>query len=93
MFGTLALVAQLTASASAVPAEDRPFIEACHTTCLARGGNEGGCTRYCGCTANELKASGLWASVLADRLTPEERQRLSVAMQACSRAQPMADKP
>ncbi|SED99703.1 Uncharacterized membrane protein [Rhizobiales bacterium GAS188] len=85
MFGTLSVVAQLTVNASAVPDEDRPFIEACRTTCLARGGDGRGCVAYCGCTASELKKAGLWMSVLADRLTPEERQRLGVAMQVCAR--------
>jgi len=86
MFGTLALVAQLLAGGSGtVSAQDRPFVEACQTSCLARGGTKGGCATYCGCTAGELKKAGLWASVLADQLTPEERARLRTAMQACAR--------
>lgn len=88
MFGALSLVAQLLTAGTAVSDEDRPFLDACRTTCLSRGGTEAGCASYCGCTADELKRAGLWASVLADRLTPAERQRLTVAMQVCDRARP-----
>lgn len=84
IFGTLTVVAQLTASNSPVPPQDRPFIEACQTTCVNRGGTNAACLAYCICTAGELKKAGLWESVLADRYTSELRQRLAVAMQVCA---------
>ena len=86
MFGTLSLVAEWRSSAtseSAIPDEDRDFIGACRSVCTARSGNEAGCVTYCNCTAGELKKAGLWASVVAERLTPQERDRLAVVMQAC----------
>jgi uncharacterized membrane protein len=92
MFGTLSLVAQLTLG-GAISGEDRPFIDACRTTCVSRGGEEAACLSYCACTADELKKAGLWANVLAETLTPEERDRLAVAMQVCARARPAAGQP
>jgi uncharacterized membrane protein len=91
MFGALALVAQLLAGEAAIPPADRPFIEACRTACVNRGGTNGGCVSYCVCTAGELKKAGLWENVLADRYTPEIRQRLAVAMQACAKARSQGD--
>jgi uncharacterized membrane protein len=88
MFGTLSLLAQLLAGSAAVSAEDRPFIEACEATCLVRHGQKAACATYCSCTAGELKKAGLWPSVLSDRLTPAERERLPAAMQACSGVRP-----
>jgi uncharacterized membrane protein len=88
MFGTLSLLAQLLAGSAAVSAEDRPFIEACEATCLVRHGQKAACVSYCGCTEGELKKAGLWPSVLSDRLTPAERERLPAAMQACSGVRP-----
>ncbi|MFI5014960.1 MAG: heparan-alpha-glucosaminide N-acetyltransferase [Hyphomicrobiales bacterium] len=93
MFGTLALLAQSLAGGASFSAEDRPFIEACRETCVSRGGEKPACDSYCGCTADELKKAGLWASVLADRLTPQERQRLAEVMQACARARPAGTVP
>jgi uncharacterized membrane protein len=89
IFGTLMLVARLTAGDLSIPtqdpsAQDRPFIDACQTTCVKRGGSNGGCRSYCVCTAGELKKAGLWENVLDDRYTPEIRQRLGIAMQACA---------
>jgi uncharacterized membrane protein len=90
MFGALSLVAQLIAAqglagGAPIAAEDRPFVEACHKTCLDRRGTETACLTYCVCTAGELKKAGLWENVLADRYTPEIRQRLAVAMQVCAK--------
>jgi hypothetical protein len=45
------------------------------------------------CTAGELKKAGLWESVLADRYTPEVRQRLAVAMQVCASTRNHRDQP
>jgi uncharacterized membrane protein len=84
IYGTLMLVARLTAGNPPIPAEDRPFIEVCQTTCVKRGRSNVGCRSYCACTAGELKKAGLWESVLDDRYTPELRQRLAIAMQACA---------
>jgi uncharacterized membrane protein len=84
MFGTLTLVAAGLAGGSAIPPEDRPFIEACQKACLDHGSTGKACANYCLCTAGELKKAGLWESVIADRYTPEIRQRLAVAMQACA---------
>jgi uncharacterized membrane protein len=85
IFGTLMVVAQLATGNSPIPAQDRPFVEACQTTCINRGGTNAACLAYCVCTAGELKKAGLWESVLADRYTSELRQRLAVAMQVCAR--------
>jgi hypothetical protein len=85
------LVARVTPGNPPIPtqdpsisAQDRPFIEACQTECVKRGGSNGGCRSYCVCTAGELKRAGLWENVLDDRYTPEIRQRLATAMQACA---------
>ncbi len=90
MFGALSLIAQLTLAGASVPDEDRPFVDACRTTCASHHGEETACRSYCICTAAELKKEGLWASVLAESLTVEERGRLATAMQACARASPGA---
>src|SRR4029077_19222232 len=90
MFGTLSLIAQLTLAGASVPDEDRPFVDACRATCASHHGEETACRSYCVCTAAELKKEGLWASVLAESLTAEERGRLATAMQVCARATPGA---
>jgi uncharacterized membrane protein len=87
MFGTLSLIAQVTAGTPAISEEERPFIEACRTTCLARGGERAACLSYCVCAAGELKKAGVWASVVAERLSTEERERLTAVMRACAKGQ------
>jgi uncharacterized membrane protein len=93
IFGALSLIAQLTLAGASVSAEDHPFVDACQIICVSRHGEEAACLSYCACTAGELKKAGLWASVLADRLTPQERERLTVAMQVCAKGQPGAGEP
>ncbi|MBV9567200.1 MAG: DUF1624 domain-containing protein [Hyphomicrobiales bacterium] len=90
MFGTLSLMAQLTLAGGSVATEDRPFVDACRAVCASRGGEERDCLSYCACTAGELKKAGIWDSVLAERLTPRERERLDTAMQACAKGNPGA---
>jgi uncharacterized membrane protein len=90
MYGSLFLVAQGLAAARApsVSTEDRPFVEACRKAWVDHGNPERTSLAYCTCTADELKKAGLWENVLADRYTPEVRQRLAVAMQACAPPRP-----
>lgn len=90
MFGALSLLAQLTLAGTSVPAEDRPFVDACRSVCASRGGEEADCLSYCSCTSGELKKAGIWESVLADKLTPQERGRLNAAMQICAKGSPGA---
>ena len=89
MFGTLALVAQALSSNGQIPEEgDRPFLDACQATCLDRNNdNKVYCRSYCACTAEELKRRGLWAEVLSERLTPDQRGRFVEAMQLCVKVQ------
>jgi uncharacterized membrane protein len=89
IFGTLSLVATLTLPGASM-AEDRPFVDACRSICASRGGEEAHCLSYCACTAGELKKAGIWESVLADRLTPQERERLGTTMQICAKGNPAA---
>ncbi|MBV9136865.1 MAG: DUF1624 domain-containing protein [Hyphomicrobiales bacterium] len=90
MFGMLSLVAQLTLADGSIPNDDRPFVDACRSVCAARGGEERECLSYCVCTAGELRKVGIWESVLADKLTPQEHERLSTAMHACANGNPEA---
>lgn len=90
MFGTLSLIAQLTASSTSISEEDRPFVDACRSVCASRGGEEADCLSYCTCTSGELKKAGIWESVLADKLTPQERERLGASMQICAKGNPGA---
>jgi uncharacterized membrane protein len=85
IFGTLSLVAQLSLSGASISAEDRPFVDACRSICASRGGEEAGCLSYCVCTSGELKKAGIWESVLADKLTAQQRERLGTAMQVCAK--------
>lgn len=91
MFGTLSLVAQLTMPGAFVSEEDRPFVDACRSVCASRGGEQADCLSYCLCTSGELKKAGIWESVLAERLTPQERERLGTSMQICAKGNPGAE--
>jgi uncharacterized membrane protein len=90
MFGTLALLAQAVGSDAQIPKEeDRPFLDACQATCVARNnGNQVYCRGYCSCTADELKGQGLSSAVLSDQFTPDQRARLAEAMRLCAKAEP-----
>jgi len=85
MFGTLSLIARLALAPAPVSTEDQPFVDACQAVCASRGGEGRDCFSYCVCTAGELKKAGIWESVLADKLTPLEHERLATAMQACAK--------
>ena len=90
MFGTLPLIAQAVGSDSQIPKEeDRPFLDACQASCVARNNRDQiYCRGYCSCTADELKGQGLWSAVLSDQFTPDQRARLAEAMQLCAKARP-----
>jgi len=90
MFGALSLIAQLTLAGASVSPEDRPFVDACRSVCASRGGEDADCLSYCACTSGELKKAGIWESVLGDKLTAQERERLGTAMQICAKGNPDA---
>ncbi|MBN8940094.1 MAG: DUF1624 domain-containing protein [Rhizobiales bacterium] len=80
-FGGLLLAGWLVA----LPvAGTRPFIGACERGCEAAGQSAGVCRRACACTADGLKSEQLWAKVLADTLSEDERERLNDIVQACN---------
>jgi uncharacterized membrane protein len=86
IYGTLSLVAWLHAPSLPMPAPaDRPFLDACQEACLPRNRDDAAfCASYCACTAARLKADGLWADVLADRVAPKDRDRMTAVFQACA---------
>lgn len=80
-FGVLLLAGWLVA----LPVADtRPFISACERGCQASGQSAGVCRRACACTVDGLKGEQLWAKVLADTLSEDERDRLNDIVQACN---------
>ncbi|WP_170181997.1 DUF1624 domain-containing protein [Phreatobacter stygius] len=81
IFFAILLVAARIAT---LPAADaRPFVAACERSCTGSGQSADLCRRACACTVQGLKRDQLWAKVLADTLTEDERDQMSDIAQAC----------
>ena len=79
-FAVLFLVARI----AAMPAADaRPFIAACERSCAASGQTAATCRPACLCTVDRLKRAQLWDRVLTDRLSADERARMSEIAEGC----------
>ena len=69
---------------AAMPAADaRPFIAACERSCAASGQTAATCRPACLCTVDRLKRAQLWDRVLTDRLSADERARMSEIAEGC----------
>lgn len=74
----------LAARVAAMPAADaRPFVAACERSCAASGQAAATCRPACLCTVDRLKRAQLWDRVLADRLSADERTRMSEIVEGC----------
>jgi uncharacterized membrane protein len=73
-------------------AEAQPFLRQCRSSCVQSNGNVRLCRAVCDCALHRLRQEGLWSSVLADRVTPEQQTRISEVAQQCF-AQPRAEDP
>jgi uncharacterized membrane protein len=69
-------------------AEARPFMTECQVRCVAANGNQAVCRATCSCVVDRLKSDGLWPDVLADRISPSDRMRVSEVAQQCLAASP-----
>ncbi len=60
------------------------FVAACQRTCRASAGEAATCAAYCGCAAEKLRATPMWANILNDRLTPDERTNVAELARQCA---------
>jgi uncharacterized membrane protein len=64
-------------------AEAAPFLRAHEAACVRTGEPAEICRRVGSCLVEELRAEGLWAAVVSDRLPAGERQRVIDLSRAC----------
>jgi uncharacterized membrane protein len=64
-------------------AEAAPFRNRCETSCRDGGTGAGVCRATCVCAIDALKRADLWAGVVRDRLSAEERSRIGPLAQVC----------
>jgi uncharacterized membrane protein len=81
MLGLLFGVLQVTGPSPSAEAE--PFIRECRSSCVRSNGNAPLCRAVCDCALDRLRQEGLWTSVIADRVTPEQQTRISGIAQQC----------
>jgi uncharacterized membrane protein len=83
LLGALFLVVQVTGTNPT--ADDAFFGRGCEAQCRERGAEKAACTIGCACTAEKLKAEGLWRKALADRISAADEERVSALALQCFR--------
>lgn len=87
MLGVLLSLVQVTGTN---PAADAAYFgRSCEASCAESGAGAAVCATGCACTAERLKAEGLWRKALGDDMAADDQERLSSITQQCFRASPM----
>lgn len=66
-----------------VSTEAAGFLQSCEQSCTTAGGEAGLCTRYCGCSLEEIERDGLWALVNDPDRGAEGQSRLQSVATLC----------
>ena len=84
LYGALSLLAMVTLHGDA---DTRVFLENCEARCVDTGGVAAACAATCaatcGCVADGAKQAGLWPDLIANRLTPDSRARVTALVREC----------
>jgi uncharacterized membrane protein len=64
-------------------AEAAPFLRRCEASCQQGGEAAATCRATCACAIDAFKVEGLWAHIVQDRASPEERARISSVARTC----------
>ena len=87
LLGALLALVQVTGTN---PAADAAYFgRSCEASCAESGAAATVCATGCACTAERLKAEGLWQRALRDDMAAEDQERLASITQLCFRASPM----
>jgi uncharacterized membrane protein len=82
LFGALSLLAL-----AILPRPDPDaagFLSSCQAQCRSSGGDVIICTNLCRCAVEALKAEGLWAAALADRMDGAQKARMEAISRRCA---------
>lgn len=66
------------------PDPQQSYIGSCEASCTASGNEAGFCTRFCGCTLDQLRQQELLTPFLEGRINPNEDQRIGAIAESCS---------
>ncbi|MBV9078186.1 MAG: DUF1624 domain-containing protein, partial [Methylobacteriaceae bacterium] len=78
-----ALAAYVAVAGPSRTAEERPFIASCEASCAHSGATAATCRATCACTVAQIRSASLWAPLAANRLTPEEFERVTGIARLC----------
>lgn len=67
----------------AIEEDARPFLATCTQGCMQAGQPADLCRFACTCVVDGLKREAIWPRVLADQLTPADRERTAVLARTC----------
>lgn len=81
----IAIIFVIAKMAGPRPLPVTPFAQGCEQQCVRSNGEAAYCRRVCGCVVEQSQVQGLWRAVLADKLSPEERQRFDALTRNCAK--------